>query len=250
MPPRPRRLTDADVRAFVARQERPGTRAARRLFRRLHRRRALHRPGLPGDKPPVPYGTSTLAQARAQAPRRSRRQGPARPAESFASRSPPTAPRPGRLPRGFHARGRRPVRRLCATESSGGARQGRLRSRGQTDTFIDAADSPPLKIGVDVPWSSAGLRRPRPASAPAPRSTARWRRCRSGSPAPASRSMRRTTCAASATRCAPCSVRCAARPPRAATAGPRPGASSPPACLRARGFAEALPPTWTTSACC
>jgi hypothetical protein len=128
-------VTEAEVRAFVARQE------AAWNAGRLETYFAAFTPdarftdqAYVGDKPPVPYGTSTLAQARIQA------------RKSLKGAKPREVGRIVRIAVAADGRSARvdsrveslvKTRRLCATrvqvllETNGG-----LRSRGQTDTFI------------------------------------------------------------------------------------------------------------------
>src|SRR3954463_4744906 len=62
------RLTDAQVRAFVARQEAAWNAGdLDRYFAGFTPQARFTDQAYVGDKPPVPYGTITVAQARAQA---------------------------------------------------------------------------------------------------------------------------------------------------------------------------------------
>jgi hypothetical protein len=129
------RITDADARAFVARQEQlwnAGDRAG--YFAAFTPDARFTDQAYVGEgKPPVPYGTSTLAEARAQ----SRKAAGSKPHES------------GRVTRvaiaadGRSARVEASIfstvktRRLCAARvQTLVLAAGRLRSTGQTDTYI------------------------------------------------------------------------------------------------------------------
>ena len=129
------RITDADLRAFVVRQERAwnaGDLAA--YFAAYTPDARFIDQAYVGDKPPVPYGTSTLAEARAQARR------------AFAASRPQEAGQVMRIDVAADGKSARVVsriastvkaRRLCATRTQMFvATAAGLRSRGQTDTFF------------------------------------------------------------------------------------------------------------------
>ena len=131
------RITDGDVRAFVARQERAWNAGDLGVyFAGFTPDATFTDQAYVGDKPPVPYGTSTLAQARAQA---GRTKGRSREASQVMrieiardGRSARVASRVGST---VTTAGK--TRRLCASRVqtvvlAGGS----LRSRGQTDTYI------------------------------------------------------------------------------------------------------------------
>ena len=130
-------ITDQDVRAFVARQERAWNAGdLARYFAGFTPDARFTDQAYVGDKPPVPYGTSTLAEARAQAAKtrgRSREASEVMRVEIAADgRSAHVTSRVGST---VTTAGR--VRHLCAGRVqtlvlAGGA----LRSRGQTDTYI------------------------------------------------------------------------------------------------------------------
>lgn len=133
------RLTDGQVRAFVARQEQAWNAGALdRYFSAFTPDARFTDQAYVGDKPPVLYGTSTLAQARAQA-RRAGRDTKTREAGQLLRVEIAADGRSARIASNetsiVEKAGR--TRRLCATRTqtldfSGG----RVRSRGQTDTFI------------------------------------------------------------------------------------------------------------------
>ena len=129
------RLGEADVRAFVARQEQAWNAGALdRYFAAFTPDARFTDQAYVGDKPPVPYGTSTLTQARLQA------------GKSRSGAKPQEAGRILRIaltPDGHTARvessvvSRVGARRLCATRvQTLILAHGTLRSRGQTDTYI------------------------------------------------------------------------------------------------------------------
>lgn len=132
-----RRITDAEVRAFVARQESAWNAGDfDRYFAAFTPDARFTDQAYVGDKPPVPYGTSTLAEARTQVRRsasRSRERGEVRRIEIAADgRSAKVTARVGST---VTTAGK--ARRLCASRVLtvtivGGA----IRSRGQTDTFV------------------------------------------------------------------------------------------------------------------
>lgn len=135
----PARITEADVRAFAARQEEAWNAGA---FERYF---AGFTPGarftdqayVGEDKPPVPYGTSTLAEARAQARRtaaRSRERGEVLRVEIAADgRSAKVTSRVGSA---VTSAGR--TRRLCASRvQTLTLSNGRLRATGQVDTYVN-----------------------------------------------------------------------------------------------------------------
>jgi hypothetical protein len=131
------RITEADVHAFAARQELAWNAGdLDRYFAGFTPDARFTDQAYVGDKPPVPYGTSTLAQAKAQAGRtkvRSRERGEVRRIELAADgRSARVTSRVGSV---VESDGK--ARRLCASRVqtltlAGGA----LRSTGQTDTYV------------------------------------------------------------------------------------------------------------------
>src|ERR1700754_771726 len=129
------RLTEADVRAFVGRQEQAWNAGALdRYFAAFTPDARFTDQAYVGDKPPVPYGTATLAQARAQA------------RKSLHGAKPQEAGRILRIAIAADGRSARvdstvasvvKGRRLCATRIQVLVLdRSRLRSRGQTDTFV------------------------------------------------------------------------------------------------------------------
>ena len=128
------RITEPQARAFVARQEQLWNAGdLSRYFAAYTPDARFTDQAYAGDKPPVPYGTSTVAQARAQA----RKAAAAKPHET------------GRVTRvaiaadGRSARVEATVfatlktRRLCAARvQTLVLAGGQLRSTGQTDTYI------------------------------------------------------------------------------------------------------------------
>jgi len=137
----PPRITDADARAFVARQETAWNAGDfDRYFAGFTSDARFTDQAYVGDKPPVPYGTSTLAQARTQARRsgsRSRERGEVRRVEIAADGH--TAKVTARVGSAVVTGGR--SRRLCAsrvlTLTLAG---GRLRSTGQVDTYVNCRE--------------------------------------------------------------------------------------------------------------
>ena len=132
------RITDADVQAFVARQEQAWNAGdLDRYFAGFTADARFTDQAYVGDKPPVPYGTSTLAQAKAQARRtaaRSRERAEVRRIEFAADgRSAKVTARVGSA---VTSAGR--TRRLCASRvQTLTLAAGRLRSTGQTDTYVN-----------------------------------------------------------------------------------------------------------------
>jgi hypothetical protein len=131
------RITDADARAFVARQEAAWNAGDfDRYFAGFTPDARFTDQAYVGDKPPVPYGTSTLAQARTQVRRsgsRSRERGEVRRIEIAADGR--TAKITARVGSAIVSDGR--TRRLCASRvMTLTVAGGRLRSTGQTDTFV------------------------------------------------------------------------------------------------------------------
>lgn len=136
------RITEADVRAFVARQEAAWNDAAfdRYFAGFTPDARFTDQAYVGQDKAPVPYGTSTLAEARAQARKaaaRSRERG-----EVLRIQIAPdgrTAKVTARVGSAVVAHGR--TRRLCAsrvlTLTLAG---GQLRSTGQVDTYVNCRE--------------------------------------------------------------------------------------------------------------
>jgi hypothetical protein len=130
-------ITETAVRAFVARQQAAWNADDRdRYFAGFTPEARFTDQAYVGDKPPVPYGTSTLAQARAQA---RRMRGKAREAVEVTrieiaadGRSARVLARVGST---VETEGR--VRRLCASRvQTLVLADGRLRSTGKTDTFV------------------------------------------------------------------------------------------------------------------
>ena len=136
----PARITDADARAFVARQEAAwNTGDFERYFAGFTPdARFTDQAYVGADKPPVPYGTSTLVQAKAQAKRtasRSRERGEVRRIEIAADgRSAKVTSRVGST---VTTAGK--ARRLCASrvQTLTLASRGGVRATGQTDTFVN-----------------------------------------------------------------------------------------------------------------
>lgn len=132
------RITEADVHAFMARQEQAWNAGDfDRYFTAFASSARFTDQAYVGDKPPVPYGTSTLAQARAQARRsaaRTRERGEVRRIEIAADgRSAKVTSRVGTA---VTEKGR--TRRLCASRVQTLTLDGgRLRSTGQTDTYVN-----------------------------------------------------------------------------------------------------------------
>ena len=129
------RITDADVRAFVARQEQAWN--AGKLdtyFAAFTPDAAFTDQAWQGGKPPVPYGTSTLAEAKAQT------------RKAFAKAPSREAARVFRIAIAPDGRSAEVVssvgilngaRRLCASRvQTLVAAKGGLKSKGQTDTYI------------------------------------------------------------------------------------------------------------------
>ncbi|WP_296595160.1 nuclear transport factor 2 family protein [Phenylobacterium sp.] len=131
-------LTDASVRAFVAAQQDAWNAGALdRYFGAFTPEARFTDQAYVGDKPPVPYGTSTLAEARAQS-RQARAKGPSREAGRIVSiriaADGRTAQVVSRIEATVRADGR--TRRLCAARGQALVlRGGRILSTGQTDTF-------------------------------------------------------------------------------------------------------------------
>ncbi|WP_068874556.1 MULTISPECIES: nuclear transport factor 2 family protein [unclassified Phenylobacterium] len=130
-------ITETAVRAFVARQQAAwNTDDHDRFFAGFTPEARFTDQAYVGDKPPVPYGTSTLAQARAQA---LRMRGKAREAVEVTRIE--IAP-DGRSARVLARVGSRVetdgrVRRLCASRlQTIVLAGGRLRATGKTDTFV------------------------------------------------------------------------------------------------------------------
>lgn len=126
------RVTDAQARAFVAQQEQAWN--ARRLdswFAAFTADATFTDQAYNGAKPPVPYGTSTLAEARAQI----RKAAPTREAARVFRIA--VAP-DGRSAQVVTSIGiQAGARRICASRVQTLIATGQgLRSRGQTDTLI------------------------------------------------------------------------------------------------------------------
>lgn len=132
-------LTDASVRAFVAgQQDAWNAGALDRYFAAFTPDARFTDQAYVGDKPPVPYGTSTLAQARAQS-RKARAKGAAREAGRIVSvriaADGRSAQVVSRIEATVQADGR--ARRLCASRGQALVlRGGRILSTGQTDTYF------------------------------------------------------------------------------------------------------------------
>jgi hypothetical protein len=135
-------ITEAQVRAFVARQEAAWNAGELdRYFAGFTPQARFTDQAYVGDKPPVPYGTSTVAQARAQA------------RKTLARAKPREAGRVTRIQMGADGRSARVVSNVASTVDTGGKvrrlcayrgqalvlRDGRLLSTGQTDTFFKCA---------------------------------------------------------------------------------------------------------------
>lgn len=135
-------ITDAQVRAFVARQEAAWNAGdLDRYFAGFTPQARFTDQAYVGDKPPVPYGTSTLAEARTQA------------RKALARARSREAGRITRLRIGADGRSAQVVSNVASTVDSGGKvrhlcayrgqalvlRGGRLLSNGQTDTFFKCA---------------------------------------------------------------------------------------------------------------
>jgi hypothetical protein len=131
------RITEADVHAFAARQEQAWNAGdVERYFAGFTADARFTDQAYVGDKPPVPYGTSTVAEAKAQAKRskaRSRERGEVRRIEIAADgRSAKVTSRVGSA---VTADGR--TRRLCASRvTTLSLASSRLRATGQTDTYV------------------------------------------------------------------------------------------------------------------
>lgn len=135
-------ITDAQVRAFVARQEAAWNAGdLDRYFAGFTPQARFTDQAYVGDKPPVPYGTSTLSEARAQA------------RKALARTRRREAGRVTGLRIGADGRSAQVVSNVASTVDSGGKvrhlcayrgqalvlRGGRLLSNGQTDTFFKCA---------------------------------------------------------------------------------------------------------------
>ncbi|WP_397420028.1 nuclear transport factor 2 family protein [Phenylobacterium sp.] len=131
-------ITDADVRAFLARQEQAWNQGdLDRFFAAFTPDARFTDQAYVGDKPPVVYGVSTLAEARAQARRtkaRSLERGEVRRIDIAADGR--IARITSRVGSTVTADGR--TRRLCASRAQTLTLiNGRLRSTGQTDTYVN-----------------------------------------------------------------------------------------------------------------
>lgn len=132
-------LTDAAVRAFLTRQEQAWNAGSLdRFFDGFTPDARFTDQAYVGDKPPVPYGTSTLSEARAQS-RRTLARGPSREAGRVISlrlaRDGRSAQVVSRVTISLQSNGK--ARRLCASRGQAVLlRNGRLFSTGQTDTFF------------------------------------------------------------------------------------------------------------------
>lgn len=132
------RITQADIRAFAARQEAAwNAQDFDRYFAAFTPDARFTDQAYVGDKPPVPYGTSTLAEAKAQARRsaaRSRERGEVR--RMVIAPDGRTATVTSRVGSVVTTDGR--TRRLCASRvqmlTLAG---GRLRASSQVDTYVN-----------------------------------------------------------------------------------------------------------------
>jgi len=133
------RINEADIRGFVARQEAAWNAGdLGRYFEGFTPDARFTDQAYVGDKPPVPYGTSTLAQARAQA-RRAATRGRAREAGEVRRIEIAADGRSARVTSrvGSTVQDAGKVRRLCASRvQTLTLAAGRLRSAGQTDTYV------------------------------------------------------------------------------------------------------------------
>jgi len=135
-------ITDAQARAFVARQEAAWNAGdLDRYFAGFTPQARFTDQAYVGDKPPVPYGTSTLAQARAQARKTLARSktreagGVTRIRIAADGRSAQVV---SNVTSTVDTGGK--VRRLCAYRGQALVlRGGKLLSNGQTDTFFKCA---------------------------------------------------------------------------------------------------------------
>lgn len=132
-------LTEATVRAFLARQEQAWNAGALgAYFAGFTPDARFTDQAYVGDKPPVPYGTSTLVEAKAQSHRarvrgRSREDG--RIVSLRISSDGRAAQVVSRVTTTVESAGK--TRRLCASRGQAVVlRGGRLFSTGQTDTFF------------------------------------------------------------------------------------------------------------------
>lgn len=132
-------LTDATVRAFLARQEQTWNAGALdRFFDGFTPEARFTDQAYVGDKPPVPYGTSTLAEAHAQS-RRTLARGSSHETGRIVSirlgKDGRSAQVVSRVATTLQSNGK--PRRLCASRGQAVVlRHGRLLSTGQTDTFF------------------------------------------------------------------------------------------------------------------
>jgi len=130
-------LTDAAVRAFVARQEAAWNAGALdRYFGGFTPEARFTDQAYVGDKPPVPYGTSTLAEARAQS---RRTKGASHETGRVVSLRIAADGRSAQVVTRIEAMIRTDgkTRRLCASRGQALVlRGGRILSTGQTDTFF------------------------------------------------------------------------------------------------------------------
>ena len=133
-------ITEGAVRAFVARQEQAWNAGdLDRYFAGFTPDARFTDQAYVGDKPPVPYGTSTLAQARAQARRaaargHTREAGEVRRIEIAADGA--SARVTSRVGSAVTTAGK--VRRLCASRvQTLVLARDRLRSTGQVDTYVN-----------------------------------------------------------------------------------------------------------------
>lgn len=134
----PSRITEAEVHAFAARQEAAWNgRDFDRYFAGFTPDARFTDQAYVGNKPPVPYGTSTLAEAKVQARRttvRSRERGEVRRIEVAPDRL--TATVTSRVGSAVTADGR--TRRLCASRvQTLTLAGGRLLAARQVDTYVN-----------------------------------------------------------------------------------------------------------------
>ena len=135
-------ITDAQVRGFIARQEAAWN--AGRLdtyFAAFAPEARFTDQAFVGDKPPVPYGTSTLAQARTQTARaltRSRRREAGEVTRIRIAPDGRSAQVVSKIEATIEQAGK--IRRICAYRGQALIfRDGRLLSNGQTDTIFKCA---------------------------------------------------------------------------------------------------------------
>jgi hypothetical protein len=135
-------ITDAQVRAFVSAQEKAWNAGQLdRFFAGFTAQARFTDQAYVGDKPPVPYGTSTLAEARTQARKalaRSRSREAGRVTSVRIGSDGRSAQVVSNVASTVDTGGK--VRHLCAYRGQALVlRGGRLLSNGQTDTFFKCA---------------------------------------------------------------------------------------------------------------